>query len=88
MINTLVMPPGRIDILKALSNNYIRRDIEGKTTLNASWGADLVPGKGHGQIFLLHGPPGVGKTFTAGNIGHNESSIDFLASRMCLKRNG
>ena len=27
---------------------------------------DLVVGKGKGLIILLHGPPGVGKTFTAG----------------------
>lgn len=27
---------------------------------------DLVAGKGKGLIMLLHGPPGVGKTFTAG----------------------
>jgi SpoVK/Ycf46/Vps4 family AAA+-type ATPase len=27
---------------------------------------DLIEGKGKGLIVLLHGPPGVGKTFTAG----------------------
>jgi hypothetical protein len=27
---------------------------------------DLIKGKGKGLILLLHGPPGVGKTFTAG----------------------
>ena len=27
---------------------------------------DLIRGKGKGLIFLLHGPPGVGKTYTAG----------------------
>mmetsp|Transcript_21925 Transcript_21925/g.31460 ORF Transcript_21925/g.31460 Transcript_21925/m.31460 type:complete len:457 (+) Transcript_21925:33-1403(+) len=27
--------------------------------------ADLIAGKGEGSIFLLHGPPGVGKTLTA-----------------------
>jgi len=27
---------------------------------------DLIRGKGKGIIFLLHGPPGAGKTFTAG----------------------
>ncbi|GAW12472.1 hypothetical protein ANO14919_018410 [Xylariales sp. No.14919] len=29
------------------------------------WGADFIQNKGEGQIFLLHGGPGVGKTFTA-----------------------
>ena len=27
---------------------------------------DIIKGKGSGIIFLLHGPPGVGKTLTAG----------------------
>lgn len=27
---------------------------------------DIVAGKGRGLIFLLHGPPGLGKTLTAG----------------------
>lgn len=27
---------------------------------------DMIKGKGKGLIFLLHGPPGVGKTYTAG----------------------
>lgn len=27
--------------------------------------ADVIAGKGEGSIFLLHGPPGVGKTLTA-----------------------
>lgn len=75
MINTLVMPPGRLEILKALANSYIRRDQDGKSSLNTSWGADLVPGKGQGQIFLLHGPPGVGKTFTAGNNENREPHV-------------
>jgi hypothetical protein len=29
---------------------------------------DLIKGKGKGVIFLLHGPAGVGKTFTAGEL--------------------
>jgi hypothetical protein len=27
---------------------------------------DMIQGKGRGLVFLLHGPPGVGKTLTAG----------------------
>lgn len=27
---------------------------------------DFIPGKGRGLVFLLHGPPGCGKTLTAG----------------------
>jgi DNA polymerase III delta prime subunit len=29
---------------------------------------DMIKGKGKGIILLLHGPPGVGKTFTAGEF--------------------
>ncbi|KAH7045281.1 P-loop containing nucleoside triphosphate hydrolase protein [Macrophomina phaseolina] len=32
---------------------------------SSSWSADFVSGKGEGLIFLLHGKPGVGKTYTA-----------------------
>lgn len=32
----------------------------------SAWSADFVQGKGQGLIFLLHGKPGVGKTYTAG----------------------
>lgn len=28
-----------------------------------NWGADYIESKGDGQVFLLHGGPGVGKTF-------------------------
>ncbi|KAL8960229.1 MAG: hypothetical protein Q9193_003026 [Seirophora villosa] len=34
---------------------------------------DLIQGKGKGLIFLLHGPPGVGKTYTAGLFRPPES---------------
>ncbi|SMR57672.1 unnamed protein product [Zymoseptoria tritici ST99CH_3D1] len=33
-----------------------------------SWSADFIEGKGAGQIVLLHGPPGVGKTYTVESI--------------------
>jgi hypothetical protein len=29
---------------------------------------DFIPGKGRGLVFLLHGPPGCGKTLTAGRL--------------------
>jgi hypothetical protein len=29
---------------------------------------DYIPGKGRGLVFLLHGPPGCGKTMTAGKL--------------------
>lgn len=35
---------------------------------------DFVQGKGKAVIILLHGPPGVGKTFTAGRSYYRPSS--------------
>jgi len=32
---------------------------------------DFIEGKGRGLIVLLHGPPGTGKTFTAGESTRN-----------------
>ena len=81
------MPPDCLDILQALANSYIRRDEEGKSTLNTSCGADLVPGKGRAQIFLLYGPPGVGKTFTAGNNDSSKLYINTFISEMWLSCN-
>lgn len=31
-----------------------------------TWSADFIQGKGQGLTILLHGKPGVGKTYTAG----------------------
>jgi signal recognition particle GTPase len=33
---------------------------------DSTWSADFVEGKGEGLTILLHGKPGVGKTYTAG----------------------
>jgi hypothetical protein len=52
----LVMPPARKRLIKALVLSHGG---------GASGGVDVIAGKGEGTIFLLHGPPGVGKTLTA-----------------------
>ncbi|KDN64254.1 putative ATPase [Colletotrichum sublineola] len=36
-----------------------------KTKGETTWSADFIEGKGEGLTFLLHGKPGVGKTYTA-----------------------
>lgn len=36
------------------------------------WSADFVQGKGEGLTFLLHGKPGVGKTYTAGKYSRSD----------------
>jgi len=44
----------------------------------APWAADTIRDKGEGQIFLLHGGPGVGKTFTAGQSRSSSCGIRLL----------
>lgn len=53
----LVLPP---DIKRTLSS-LVRLQDEDSSQFD-----DMIAGKGKGLIILLHGPPGVGKTFTAG----------------------
>ncbi|KAL1847379.1 hypothetical protein Daus18300_013964 [Diaporthe australafricana] len=55
----------RINTLKALAKSFARENIEGVRIEKDPWSADFVKGKGNGLIFLLHGKPGVGKTYTA-----------------------
>ena len=64
MIDTLVMEDERRRLIKALAKNY-QTDSNGQSA-HKPWAADFVAGKGEGKIFLLHGKPGVGKTYTAG----------------------
>ncbi|KAI7061867.1 hypothetical protein KC327_g13815 [Hortaea werneckii] len=59
-IKNLQLDPTAVQIVKALS---MQQDQSGD-----SWGADFIEGKGAGQIILLHGPPGVGKTYTVEGI--------------------
>ncbi|KAI1479212.1 hypothetical protein F4774DRAFT_138082 [Daldinia eschscholtzii] len=61
-IDTLVMPDERKDMIKALVQKFTGVGYKGSSR---SWGADFMENKGEGQIFLLHGSPGVGKTYTA-----------------------
>lgn len=66
MINTLVTDEERITTLKALAQSFIRVNKDGDLIERTAWAADFVKGKGTGMTFLLHGKPGVGKTYTAG----------------------
>ena len=45
---------------------------------------DLIQGKGKGLVFLLHGPPGVGKTYTAGS--YRSSNIELWQCKINTKR--
>jgi hypothetical protein len=66
MIDSLVMDNDRLKTLKSLTGSLSRLNRHGRVLLEKPWAADYVDGKGNGLIFLLHGGPGVGKTFTAG----------------------
>ncbi|KAB2569776.1 ATPase family AAA domain-containing protein 3B [Lasiodiplodia theobromae] len=65
MIDHLVMDEKRVKTLKALSKSFARLNTHGKSIEREPWSADYVKGKGNGLIILLHGSPGVGKTYTA-----------------------
>ncbi|CAG8644422.1 9755_t:CDS:10 [Funneliformis mosseae] len=52
VFNQLVMDPIKKELILSLVTSKYK-------------GVDLISGKGGGCIFLLHGPPGVGKTLTA-----------------------
>jgi hypothetical protein len=70
-MSKLILGSTDIDILKALSRTH------GDQAPNA-WSADFIPGKGEGQIFLLHGPPGTGKTYTVGKLPISIFVIDHI----------
>ncbi|KAK5625866.1 hypothetical protein RRF57_001582 [Xylaria bambusicola] len=65
LINSLVMDPHRKRMLQALAKCFSRLDKNGEQLKGEPWMADFVQGKGNGLIFLLHGRPGIGKTYTA-----------------------
>lgn len=65
MIDDLVIQKETRDLIKSLAHKYTRVTAEDEASHDL-WSADLVQGKGEGVIFLLHGKPGVGKTYTAG----------------------
>ncbi|KAL0254965.1 hypothetical protein SLS55_009489 [Diplodia seriata] len=71
-------------IIRALSHRQV--------STRQSWSADFIKNKGEGVVVLLHGPPGVGKTYTVektaistrrpllaltiGDLGRNEEKIE------------
>jgi hypothetical protein len=57
-ISNLVFSPEKKKLIQSLVEQQGDQDTEFD---------DFIKGKGKGLIFLLHGPPGVGKTFTAGS---------------------
>ncbi|KAH7378244.1 hypothetical protein BKA66DRAFT_466882 [Pyrenochaeta sp. MPI-SDFR-AT-0127] len=80
LIDSLVLKRHYKDMLQNLSRMFIEQQqsishnpAEHKETSNTRvvpWTADYVENKGKGLVFLLHGKPGVGKTYTAECIAH------------------
>jgi hypothetical protein len=94
-IENLVLPADKQELIRALVHKYTSSKRHGKA--DRTWSADPIPNKGEGQIFLLHGPPGAGKTFTAecvaeftsrpllsltcGDIGTDENRVEDSLSK-------
>ncbi|GBC06445.1 hypothetical protein RclHR1_06830013 [Rhizophagus clarus] len=53
------------DAFDQLVMDPVKKDLISSLVTSKHEGVDLISGKGGGCIFLLHGPPGVGKTLTA-----------------------
>ncbi|KAL5348815.1 hypothetical protein ACLOAV_006237 [Pseudogymnoascus australis] len=56
----LLLPKNHKELAHALVKNHGSNEFD-----------DLIKGKGKGLVFVLHGAPGVGKTFTAESIADN-----------------
>lgn len=59
------MPEERLNMIKALIQKFTY--VEPGKEPHRVWAADFIENKGEGQIFLLHGSPGVGKTYVSGH---------------------
>ncbi|KAK8124349.1 uncharacterized protein PG998_000108 [Apiospora kogelbergensis] len=55
-----ILDPQKLSIINALTEHQVNS--------KQSWSADYIENKGEGVIILLHGPPGVGKTYTVESI--------------------
>ncbi|RIA83803.1 P-loop containing nucleoside triphosphate hydrolase protein [Glomus cerebriforme] len=53
------------DAFDQLVMDPVKKELISSLVTSKHKGVDLISGKGGGCIFLLHGPPGVGKTLTA-----------------------
>jgi len=63
--NDLVLDQETKDTVEALVTQHLQRPINSNEIDAPFQLGDFIAGKGRGLVFLLHGPPGVGKTSTA-----------------------
>ena len=64
LIDNLAIDPEHLSMIKA-SVPHLEMRQRGDPPKQGSVRIDPIAGKGEGQILLLHGAPGTGKTFTA-----------------------
>lgn len=63
-INSLVAPEDFRILLKAVAKSFEHEDLDHQKLAHPSF-MNFVQKKGQGKVVLLHGPPGVGKTYSA-----------------------
>lgn len=79
-MDSLVLNEATKKMLQNLCRLYVNRNmvLSSKTEADPTdsrpratvWNADYIDDKGKGLVLLLHGKPGVGKTYTAECIAH------------------
>lgn len=76
------------DVLKELQiDGEIKTAIQGLVhgfSAHATTFDDFIDGKGQGLVFLLHGPPGCGKTMTAGEFTSSYRLLPAILSKFVL----
>jgi DNA replication protein DnaC len=63
-INSLVAPEDFRILLKAVAKSFEQESLDHQNSTYPS-PLNFIQRKGQGKIILLHGPPGVGKTYSA-----------------------
>jgi signal recognition particle GTPase len=71
LFQDLILPDQPRQMIEHLTRTYFESlEEEDAGSLQGGQTIDFLEGKGQGLIFLLHGKPGVGKTYTAGKFAH------------------
>jgi SpoVK/Ycf46/Vps4 family AAA+-type ATPase len=79
LMDNLVLKDEHKKLISRLCQLYVHRKATGAVSTSSSndarprahpWTADYIDNKGKGLVLLLHGKPGMGKTYTAECIAH------------------